>query len=74
MEGPPHVDDRDRLHRGQPEREKRGKRGAQIDAPGFDAGKLIKGRKRHILVDTEGLHARTGDTGQRARTSGHPAA
>src|SRR5208282_5434772 len=23
--------------------------------PGFDAGKLIKGKKRHILVDTQGL-------------------
>src|ERR1700687_556062 len=31
------------------------KRGAQIDPHGFDAGKLIKGKKRHILVDTEGL-------------------
>jgi transposase len=26
-----------------------------IDPPGFDAGKLIKGKKRHILVDTDGL-------------------
>ena len=38
-----------------PEREKRRKRGACIDPPGFDAGKLIKGRKRHVLVDTQGL-------------------
>ena len=26
-----------------------------IDPHGFDAGKLIKGKKRHILVDTLGL-------------------
>jgi transposase len=31
------------------------KKGAQIDPPGFDAGKKIKGKKRHILVDTQGL-------------------
>ncbi len=29
--------------------------GAGIDPHGFDAGTLIKGRKRHILVDTQGL-------------------
>ena len=39
----------------QPEREKRRKRGASIDPPGYDAGKKIKGKKRHILVDTHGL-------------------
>src|SRR5271163_1486230 len=39
----------------QPEREKRGKRGRSIDPPGYDAGKKIKGKKRHILVDTQGL-------------------
>ena len=39
----------------QPEREKRRKRGASIDPPGYDAGKKIKGKKRHILVDTLGL-------------------
>jgi putative transposase len=44
-----------RLHRRQPEREERRKRGARIDPHGFDAGKLIKGKKRHILVDTQGL-------------------
>ena len=44
-----------RLHHRQPEREKRRKRGACIDPHGFDAGKLIKGKKRHILVDTLGL-------------------
>ena len=25
------------------------------DPPGFDAGKKIKGKKRHVLVDTQGL-------------------
>ena len=30
-------------------------RGAFIDTHGFDAGKLIKGKKRHILVDMQGL-------------------
>ena len=43
------------MHPGQPEREKRGKRGPSIDPHGFDAGKLIKGKKRHILVDKLGL-------------------
>src|SRR4249920_3837580 len=42
-------------HHRQPEREKRGKRGACIDPHGYDAGKKIKGKKRHILVDTVGL-------------------
>ena len=45
----------DRRHHRQPEREGRGKRGARIDPPGYDAGKKIKGKKRHILVDTQGL-------------------
>src|ERR1700686_2444574 len=31
------------------------KRGASLDPSGYDAGKKIKGRKRHILVDTLGL-------------------
>ncbi len=31
------------------------KRGACIDPHGYDAGKKIKGKKRHILVDTLGL-------------------
>jgi hypothetical protein len=26
-----------------------------MDAPGFDGGKKIKGKKRHVLVDTQGL-------------------
>src|SRR6185369_2400445 len=45
----------DRRHHRQPEREKRRKRGAYIDPHGYDAGKKIKGKKRHILVDTLGL-------------------
>ena len=43
-----------RRHHRQPEREKRGKRG-RYDPHGYDAGKKIKGKKRHILVDTQGL-------------------
>ena len=39
----------------QPDRQKRGKRGRSIDPHGYDAGKKIKGKKRHILVDTQGL-------------------
>ena len=39
----------------QSECEKRGKRGAAIDPSGFDAGKRVKGKKRHVLVDTLGL-------------------
>src|SRR6266478_1336484 len=39
----------------QPERQGRAKRGASLDPQGFDAGKKITGRKRHILVDTLGL-------------------
>ena len=33
--------------------------GARIDPNGYDAGKKVKGKKRHVLVDTEGmlLHA-----------------
>jgi Transposase DDE domain len=30
-------------------------RGARIDRPGFDGGKKINGKKRHVLVDTQGL-------------------
>ena len=48
--GQPH-----RLRDRQPERQERRKRGARIDPPGYDAGKKIKGKKRHILVDTQGL-------------------
>src|SRR3954468_13946231 len=39
----------------QPEREGGGKRGARIDPSGYDAGKKVEGKKRHILVDTLGL-------------------
>jgi hypothetical protein len=39
----------------QPEREERGKGGSVIDPAGYDAGKEINGKKRHILVDTRGL-------------------
>ncbi len=45
----------DGLRDRQPKREERGKRGAFIDPPGYDAGKKINGKKRHILVDTVGL-------------------
>ena len=45
----------DSLYHRQSEREKRRKRGASIDPCGYDAGKKIKGKKRHILVDTVGL-------------------
>ncbi len=31
------------------------KGGGRIDPPGYDAGKKIKGKKRHLLVDTLGL-------------------
>jgi hypothetical protein len=44
-----------RCHHRQPEREERRKRGPCIDPPGYDAGKKIKGKKRHVLVDTLGL-------------------
>jgi transposase len=39
----------------QPERQGSSKRGASLDPQGFDAGKKVTGRKRHILVDTLGL-------------------
>jgi putative transposase len=39
----------------QPERQGSTKRGALLDPSGYDAGKKVKGRKRHILVDTLGL-------------------
>ena len=31
---------------------RKGKRGARIDPPGYDAGKKVKGKKRHLLVHT----------------------
>ena len=45
----------DRRDHRQPERQGRRKRGARIDPSGYDAGKKVKGKKRHILVDTLGL-------------------
>ena len=39
----------------QPDREGCRKGGACVDPVGYDAGKKIKGKKRHILVDTLGL-------------------
>src|SRR5256714_6518099 len=48
--GQPDHDDRR-----QPERERRRKRGARIDPAGYDAAKKIKGKKRHVAVDTLGL-------------------
>src|SRR3984885_7874843 len=42
-------------HRRHHRPEERRKRGARINPHGFDAGKLIKGKKRHLLVDTLGL-------------------
>jgi transposase len=45
----------DRCDYRQSERQERGKRGVSIDACGYDAGKKIKGKKRHLTVDTEGL-------------------
>ena len=42
-------------HRGQPKREGGSQRGASLDPSGYDAGKKVLGRKRHILTDTLGL-------------------
>jgi len=36
-------------------RQRQDTRGARIDPPGWDGGKKIKGKKRHVLVDTQGL-------------------
>jgi putative transposase len=41
-----------RRHCGQPVGKNDGKKG---EVYGFDGGKLVKGRKRHIVVDTQGL-------------------
>jgi hypothetical protein len=48
--GQPDRDD----HR-QPECQERRKGGREIDPPGYDSGKKVKGKKRHVLVDTQGL-------------------
>jgi len=60
------------LHHRQPEREERRKRGPSVDPHGFDAGKLIKGKKRHILVDMQGLllHAIVHSAGVQDRDGG----
>src|SRR6516225_9140760 len=62
----------DRCHHRQPKREERRKRGARIDPHGYDAGKKIKGKKRHILVDTLGLlvHAMVHSAGIQDRDGG----
>src|SRR3990170_6223188 len=39
----------------QPERQGSRQRGASLDPSGYDAGKKVLGRKRHILTDTLGL-------------------
>src|SRR5215210_6570269 len=39
----------------QPDREGRRQRGASLDPSGYDAGKKVVGRKRHVLTDTLGL-------------------
>src|SRR6202050_1185947 len=39
----------------QSDRQSRSKRGSGLDPQGYDAGKKVTGRKRHILVDTLGL-------------------
>src|ERR671912_1025652 len=38
-----------------PEREGSRQRGASLDPSGYDAGKKVVGRKRHVLTDTLGL-------------------
>src|SRR3974390_1703190 len=45
----------DRLRDRQPKREERGKGGIRSDPSGYDAGKKVAGKKRHILGDTLGL-------------------
>ncbi len=45
----------DRGDHRQPEREKCRKRSSRVDLQGYDTGKKVNGKKRHILVDTLGL-------------------
>jgi transposase len=47
--------DSDGLSHRQPKCEECRERGADSDPSGFDAGKQVKGKKRHVLVDTLGL-------------------
>ena len=37
------------------ERQRRRKRGRSLDPSGYDAGKKVLGRKRHVFVDAQGL-------------------
>jgi putative transposase len=41
--------------RRQPERQERRERGRHIDPIGYDAAKKVKGKTRHLIVDTLGL-------------------
>src|SRR5271155_5320753 len=45
----------ERGHHRQSKRQDGAKKGASMDPQGYDAGKKVTGRKRHILVDTLGL-------------------
>jgi transposase len=56
----------------QPEREGGGKGGPSVDPHGYDGGKKIRGRKRHLLVDTLGLmlHAVVHGAGVQDRDGG----
>src|SRR6185295_4015186 len=45
----------DRRDYRQPKRQGRSKGDSALDPQGYDAGKEVTGRKRHILVDTLGL-------------------
>jgi len=51
---------------------KSGEKWRRIDPHGYDAGKKIKGKKRHILVDTQGLlmHAPATELRAAARAAG----
>jgi transposase len=50
----PRGEPKSRNHR-QSKRQGRSKGGSALDPQGYDAGKKVTGRKRHILVDTLGL-------------------
>jgi transposase len=45
----------DDSHHRQPDHQRSRQRGATLDPSGYDAGKKVTGRKRHILTDTLGL-------------------
>jgi hypothetical protein len=61
-----------RPRQAKPKREERGKGGPSINPHGYDGGKKIKGKKRHILVDTLGLmlHAVVHSAGLQDRDGG----